>query len=153
MRGAGVSLPPFYPLTPYPRIARSSHVRAGKRRDACCRLHSAGPDAHQVVRSRSDRTVGSRYRHSLSFPPSLPSSLSLFSLSISHLFFLSRFLFALLWRILLLLFFYVSLSFSHAYVYPPVHTYIHVYSRIRILHSSSDAAAAAECGCKETQSA
>lgn len=62
-------------LIPYPVC--TARVRAGKRRDACRRLHSAGPDAHQVVRSRSGQTVRpQRYcalflSFSLSLDPSL----------------------------------------------------------------------------------
>ena len=51
--GAGAS--PHPRPNPYPVC--TACVRAGKRRDGCRRLHSAGPDAHQVVRSRSGRTV------------------------------------------------------------------------------------------------
>lgn len=62
-------------LIPYPVC--TARIRAGKRRDACRRLHSAGPDAHQVVRSRSGQTVRpQRYcalflSFSLSLAPSL----------------------------------------------------------------------------------
>ena len=69
--GAGAS--PHPRPNPYPVC--TARVRAGKRRDGCRRLHSAGPDAHQVVRSRSGRTVVRSLFLSLSLSFSLSFSL------------------------------------------------------------------------------
>lgn len=120
-------------LIPYPVC--TARVRAGKRRDACRRLHSAGPDAHQVVRSRSGQTVRpQRYcalflSFSLSLDPSLvltpcpvllstPLSLSLLS-SLSGR--LRRTLSLLRFRI-------------------PIRSYVYISARC----------AAAECSCRGT---
>lgn len=142
-----------HPSPPTLSVARSSHVRAGKRRDACRRLHSAGPDAHQVVRSRSSRTVGSHRRYSLlPFPfPSPPLSLilsrSYFSpshslthphfLSLSHSlvylalsFFLSLSLSPSLSLFFFLYLFLLFLSLSHTFV-SVIHTHTHVHTHMR----------------------